>query len=151
MHFELTEQQRLKAQNGEPVEVIDPQTQERYVLIAGQWYTPSAPMPIPPAAREEPPLPEIPEGIRISQEAYRRELPELLKQKKIFRWWVAYHRDERIGIAYDGDTLLRDCLKRGLADDEYFVGWIDASGLEVEEDIGPMRLHHFEGFDDEDS
>ena len=36
------------------------------------------------------------EGIGLSQEDYRRDLPELLKQKKLFHLWVAYHRHERM-------------------------------------------------------
>src|SRR5216683_2698275 len=103
MHIELTEQERLLAQQGQPVDVIDPQTNEAYVLIARQRFEQvrsllnSSPLPLGegPGVRAELSEQEIPEGIRLSQEAYRRDLPELLKQKKLFRHWVAYHRNER--------------------------------------------------------
>jgi hypothetical protein len=150
MHIELTEQERLQAQKGQPVDVIDPQTNEAYILIARQRFEQVRSKLTPLTATTEPPEQVIPEGIRVSQEAYRRDLPELLKQKKLFRHWVAYHRNERIGIAYTGRELLEQCLQRGLADDEFFVGWIDSCGLEVEEEVEP-RLHHYVGYDNEDS
>src|ERR1051325_49946 len=93
---------------------------------------------------------EIPECIRLSQEAFRRDLPELLKQKKLFRQWAAYHPNERIGIGPRQRALKDECVKRGLADDEFYVGWIDACELEVEEEIEP-RLHHYGEGIDEDS
>jgi hypothetical protein len=93
--------------------------------------------------------PTIPEGIRLSQDAFRRDLPELLKQKKLVGQWVAYHRNERISIAYTGQALRAECLKRGLTEDVFFLGWIDPSGFAEEEEIEP-RLHHYEGYDDED-
>ena len=43
-----------------------------------------------------------------------------------------------------------ECLRRGLSDDEFFVGWIDSCGFEVGEEVEP-RLHHYDGYDDEDS
>ena len=48
----------------------------------------------------------IPEGIRRSQIALRKALPELLQQPKFFRQWVAYHGEERIGIARANVELL---------------------------------------------
>lgn len=150
MHIELTEQERRLAQQGQPVDVIDPATNEAYVLLARQCFEQVRAQLSPPTAPAELPEQEIPEGIRMSQEAYRRDLPELLKQKKLFHQWIAYHRKEVIGIARDGGTLLKKCLKRGLTDDEFFVGWIDSCGLEVEEEIQP-RPQHFVGYDDEDS
>ncbi len=150
MHIELTEQERLLAQQGQPLDVVDSRTNEAYVLLARQCFEHVRTQLPPPAEAAEPPEQVIPEGIRLSQEAFRRDLPELLKQKKQFRHWVAYHRYERIGIAYDGETLLKKCLKRGLAVDEFYLGWIDSCGLIEEEEVEP-RLHHYVGFDDEDS
>ncbi len=149
MRIELTDQERRLAQQGQPIDAIDAATNEAYVLIAREKFEPVRPLLTPPAPAETPEE-VIPEGIRISQEAYRRDLPELLKQKKIFRYWVAYHRNERIGIAYDGETLLKKCLTRGLADDEFFLGWIDACGLIEEEEVEP-RPQHFVEPNNEDS
>ena len=43
--------------------------------------------------------------IQQSQAAFRRDLPELLKDKKLYRRWVAYHGDERIGISRSESIL----------------------------------------------
>jgi hypothetical protein len=150
MHIELTDQERLLAQQGQPVDVIDPQTNEAYVLIARQRFEQvRARLPAETTPAAFPEL-EISEGVRLSKEAYRRDLPELLKQKKLFRQWIAYHRHERLGIASSQRTLLLECYKRGLVDDEIYVGWIDSCGLIEEEEV-ETRPQHYVGFDDEDS
>src|SRR6266481_5207795 len=109
MHIELTEQQRRLAQEGQPIDVIDPQTKDAYVLLARQWFEQIRPL-LPPQAS----LGVVPEGIRLSQEALRRDLPQLLAQKHLVGQWAAYHRHERIGIARNAAALIRDCFERGL-------------------------------------
>ncbi len=59
--------------------------------------------------------------IQRSQAAFRRDLPALLKNKKLFRHWIAYHCEERIGINKSADVLYRECLRRGLKNYEYVV------------------------------
>jgi hypothetical protein len=54
---------------------------------------------------------------------------------------VAYHGEERIGIARNQRKLIQECIRRGLRDDEYYIGWIDHTELIEEEDLGPLRLH----------
>src|SRR5262245_25149151 len=66
---------------------------------------------------------EIPPGIRRSQEALRRDLPNLLADPKVCHHWAAYHGEERIGLARDATTLLRECIRRGLTEDQYYIGW----------------------------
>ncbi len=145
MHIELTEQQRQLAREGQPIDVVDTQTNEAYVLIARQRFEQLQASPPP-----EEPAQGIPEGIRLSQEAFRRDLPQLLAQKRLRGQWVAYHRNERIGIARRQISLDRKCYERGLKDDEFYVGWIDPCELIEEEEIEP-RLHHYGDFYDEDS
>jgi hypothetical protein len=89
------------------------------------------------AATPEPPVPEIPPGIRRSQEALRRDLPKLLENKRLMHQWVAYHGEERIGTARNATTLIREVNRRGLKDDEYYIGWIDPSELIEEEELDP--------------
>jgi hypothetical protein len=133
--IELTEQQRQALQgNGDCVEVVDPASRRAYVLLTREEYdrlrstSPKGP------AEPERPFPEIPIGIRLSQEAFRRDLPELLKDRRLREMYVAYHRNERIGFARDMATLIQECLKRGLDDDEFDIGMIRESSLvEVEE------------------
>ena len=150
MQIELTEQERILVHQGQAVDVIDALTKEAYILLARHRFEQVRSI----LASSEPPAEslqrEIPEGIRISQEAYRRALPELLKQKKLFRHWVAYQRQEHLGVARSGQALRKECYQRGLGPGEFFVGWIDASGLEIEEEV-ESRVHHYEGHDVEDS
>ena len=67
-----------------------------------------------------------------SQEAFSRELPELLRQRH--GWWVAYHGDERIGFARTEIELFKECLRRGLTEDQFIVQGIlpDAADEDVE-------------------
>ena len=57
--------------------------------------------------------------IAKSREAFRRDLPELLKSRD--GWWVAYHGDEQIGFARSQRKLYQECLRRGLTDDQFLV------------------------------
>jgi hypothetical protein len=79
----------------------------------------------------------IPAGIRCSQEALRRDLPKLLTNRRLRGQWIAYHGDERIGIAPDARALLGECVRRGFRDDEYYLRWIDQTELIEEEELDP--------------
>jgi hypothetical protein len=137
MNIELTEQQRQLAREGQPIDVVDPQTNEAYVLIARQRFDQIRPLLEPQAPRAI-----VPEGIRVSQEALQRDLPQLLAQKHLRGQWVAYHRNERIGVARDQASLIRKCFERGLEDDEFYVGWIDPCELIEEEEVEPRPQHY---------
>jgi hypothetical protein len=151
MTIELTEEQQrvVQEQAGKPVEVLDPVTQRTYVLVESEQYerVRSLLRPLPTLTIPEAPLPEIPPGIRKSQEALRRDLPGLLAQRRLRGQWAAYHGDERIGIARNKTPLLRECQRRGLSDDAYYIGWIDDSELIEEEEIEDPKPEHFEGYD----
>ena len=54
-----------------------------------------------------------------SQVAFRRDLPELLKNR--YGQWVAYHGDERLGFGRTQLELYRECLRRGLKDEDFVV------------------------------
>lgn len=56
----------------------------------------------------------IPPGIQRSQEAFRRNLPGLLENKKLHRQWVAYHGDALVGFARSETDLYKQCFQRGL-------------------------------------
>ncbi len=80
----------------------------------------------------------LPEGIRASREAFRRDLPELMKDQDLRGDWVAYHGDERIGIDGDDEPLIRECIKRGLKADEYIVDVIEPKPTEPEKVDFPL-------------
>jgi hypothetical protein len=126
MMIELTEQQRrvVEEQAGRPIEVVDPASLRCYILIARDQFEKVRSMldePSPaPASPSQLPL-EIPPGIRRSQEAFWRDLPELLKQRKLRGQWVCYHGDERVGVSKDDAELFRRCRERGLEESDFDV------------------------------
>jgi hypothetical protein len=122
--IELTPEQRqaLEARHGEPVRVVDPATQDAYVLVPVQVYERLTGLVQDPL---EGPASDVPPLFRRSQEAFWRDLPGLLKSWRTRGKWVAYHGDERIGVARDSQTLLRECLRRGLGKDDYYLDIIE--------------------------
>ena len=75
----------------------------------------------------------IPEGIRRSQEAFFRDLPELLKNRRLRGKWVAYHGDERVKIGRTQTEVIKECNRRGLETDQYDVFVIEPQSQEPEE------------------
>lgn len=134
MQFELTEQQQrlVHERDGQPIEVIDPQTTQAYVLIAREQFEKVRSLVVPPGNE---PTSSIPMGIRLSQEALRRALPELLSKPRLVGQWAGYHGEECIGIAPKEAILIRECIQRGLRHDEYYIGWIDHCELIEEEEV----------------
>jgi hypothetical protein len=129
-------QQALDANGTEPLRVVDPRTQQAYVLLRAEEYERLQSVPAPE------PVPEVPPGIRRSQEAFLRDLPVLMANPKNRGRWVAYHGDERIGIARDPDVLIREILRRGIPDDAYDLAVIRPHEPEPEE-VEPIHPHHF--------
>ena len=116
------EQRQAVAQAGEsPLRIEDPETHAAYVLLKAEVYERFKPLVEPKAEVDPKPWieQEIPEGILRSQDAFFRDLPELLKDPRLRGRWVIYHGDERIGIADDDEPLIRECLRRGLKREEY--------------------------------
>lgn len=130
--IELSPEQRQILAGPGPARVVDPESNQMYVLIRADQYER-----LPPFLEDQPaaPAPEIPPGIRRSQETLRRDLPGLLQNRRLCGRWIAYHGDERIGIARDKFTLLRECIRRGFADDEYYIGMIIPCELIEEEEV----------------
>jgi hypothetical protein len=125
--IELTDEQRraLASEAGKPVGVVNPDTQQRYVLIAQEQYERVRSLLEPSGAAASPASrSNIPPGILRSQQAFWRDLPELLREKRQHRQWVGYRGDERIGIASTERDLIRECLRRGYRDDEYYTALI---------------------------
>jgi len=124
MAIQLTEEQRqaLLAE-GMPVDVVDPATQQRYVLLAREHYERVRALLEQETAREtQEPSAGIPPGILRSQQAYWRDLPELMKLKSRKHQWVAYQGDARIGFGRTNVELYQACLRRGLERSEFYVG-----------------------------
>jgi len=77
-----------------------------------------------------------------SQQAFHRNLPELLKRYE--RKWAAYHGDECIGIARTETELWERCLSRGLKPDEFVVGFV-CTGALAHKDIGSWVTMDLDG------
>jgi hypothetical protein len=140
--IELTDEQRrvLERERGKPVDVIDPATQQRYVLLAQEQFARIRSL----LEESSPPLPEscsqIPPGILQSQKAFWQDLPKLLKEKWNQGKWVCYHGQERVGIG-TSEELIRACIDRGIADDAYHLDLIEAQSIPPWEDVEVERFH----------
>src|SRR5271165_4649429 len=106
----ITPEQRHEIEQAGAIRIEDPETHTAYVILKAEVYE-----------RIKPFLDngqdEIPEGIRRSQDAFFRDLPELLKDESLVGQCVAYCGDERIGIAPSDEPLIRELNRRGIKDD----------------------------------
>src|SRR5438445_12609562 len=125
MKIELNDEQQQAVQQGQPVEIVDPNTDRAYLVIAREAYEPGR------ALHNQPPSPVsgedtggIPPGILRSQQAFWYDLPELLKTKRNHGKWVCYHGDQRVGIAGTKTELLRDIHQRNICRGEYYLAVI---------------------------
>jgi hypothetical protein len=118
--IELTPEQQLAVRQGEAVRVVNPATHDAYVVMRAEVYERLVGVPHPPDA-----APGIPPALFRSQQAFWRELPELLKDRRNRGQWVAYSGDERIGIAPDDADLIRACQRRGLRGNDYYLDVIE--------------------------
>jgi hypothetical protein len=75
----------------------------------------------------------IPPLIQLAQETFEHDLAELLKERE--GQWVAYHGDRQLGFGKSKTELYRECLRRGLPDDEFVV-------YGIEPDEGDIYLDH---------
>ena len=114
----------IEQAGGGPVRIEDPETHTVYVLLKDELHD---------RAKAVPDDDGIPEGIKRSQDAFFRELPELLKDESVRDRWVCYCGDERIGIADGAKPLIRECLRRGLKEDQYDLFVIRPQSRETEE------------------
>jgi hypothetical protein len=121
--IELSPEQRQAMAQGQPVHIVDSLTHDAYVLVRAEEYERLTGAPRRPAGR---PHPEIPPQILRSQQAFWRELPELLKDRRNRGKWAAYHGDERVAIARSDVDAYQECFRRGLKHEEFYVGWLKA-------------------------
>ena len=121
--------QEIEKAGDRPVRIEDPDTHRSYILLRAEIYDRIKPL----SGSDDGPTEQVPEGIRRSKEAFLRDLAGLLNRKKWRGRWVLYHGDKRIGMARRPDKLLRECSKRGLTDNDFYLGVIDPHPSEPEE------------------
>ncbi len=93
----------------------------------------AGPEQLPPAEAAAGHVSTIAPMVAKSQAAFRRDLPELLKERS--GQWVAYHGDTQIGFADSDATLCQQCLARGLTWDQFVVRSIEPEDLPLETDV----------------
>jgi hypothetical protein len=59
-------------------------------------------------------------------QAFWRDLPELLQNKRNKGMWAAYHGEEQVAITADDVEAYQECFRRGLRRGEFYVGKIKA-------------------------
>jgi len=75
------------------------------------------------------PLPMIQKSI----DAFRRDLPEMLKKHR--GKWVAYHGDQRIGFGRTETELYEVCFRHGLKRDDFVVCGVEEGVFDPDEEI----------------
>ncbi|MCY2987755.1 MAG: hypothetical protein NTY19_07815 [Planctomycetota bacterium] len=142
----LTDEMRraLHEHPDKPLGVVDPDTDTTYVLLRSDLYDRVCTL-VQPDQPSEPRAEqwEISPGIRRSQEAFRRDLPKLLDDRKLRDKWVLYHGQQRLAAAATQRELIRECLRHKLKEDEYYVGKVVPTELIEVEEIDPS-LFEFE-------
>jgi hypothetical protein len=81
------------------------------------------------ALLNSPPLPKIMQSI----EAFRRDLPELLRTHP--DRWVAYSGDERLGFGKTETGLYQRYFQRGLTQDDLIVAFIEPGAFDPDEEF----------------
>jgi hypothetical protein len=139
----ITPEQRreIEQAGGEPVRVTDPETNDAYYLLKAEVFERIRDVIQSGSVAGQ----VVPEGILRSKAAFLRDLPRLLENKKLARQWVAYHGEERIGVARTERELIQECLRRGLKQDEYYVDMVIPHSPEPEEieGGGPYEFEEF--------
>jgi hypothetical protein len=122
----ITPEQRHQIERAGALRIEDPETHAAYVIVKAEVYERIKPL----LSNGQD---EIPEGIRRSQEAFFRALPELLEHESLWGQCIAYRGDERIGIAPSDEPLIREINRRGIKDDEFDLFVIRPQRREPEE------------------
>jgi hypothetical protein len=133
--IELSAEQRQAVAKGEPVQIVDPETHDAYVLVRAELFARlSGELPRP----ANQPNPEIPPQVLRSQQAFWQDLPELLKNKRNRGKWAAYHGSERVAIGRTAVEAYRECFRRGLESGQFYVGKLEADP----DGIPPWGTYH---------
>jgi len=120
--IELSPEQRQAVAKGEPVPIVDPLTQDTYVLVRAEEYARLTSVRQPPS---EQPNPEIPPLMLRSQKAFWQDLPELLRDQRNHGKWVAYHGEERVTFGRTDVDVYQECFRQGLKRGEFYVGRLE--------------------------
>ncbi len=77
---------------------------------------------------------EVPLGILKARAALRTDLPALLADRKSRGKWACYSNEGRVGLGDDHLALIRECVLRGIPDDDFIVERVEP-GAGSDEDV----------------
>ena len=78
----------------------------------------------------------VPERILKARAALRRDLPALLKDRRVRDKWACYSAEGRVGIGNDYLALIRECVMRGIPADAFIIERVEpGAGSDEEEEI----------------
>src|ERR1700676_4322116 len=97
-----------------------------------------------PSAEVDPRYPNTPIGIVRSRDAFLRDLPDLLANPKYDRWSVAYCGDKRIALAESDIEVIAECKRRGVREDECYIGCVFPQSDDEEEIKGGLSFVEFD-------
>ena len=120
--IELNPEQRRAMAEGEALRIIDPVTQDAYVLLRADDFERMAG---PPGLSASEPNPKISPMMFRSMQAFWRDLPKLLMQRRNQKKWAAYHGNERVIIARSEVDAYQECFRRGLKRGRFYVGKLE--------------------------
>ena len=120
--IELNPEQRQAVAEGEAVRVVDPLTQDAYVVVRAEVFARMSSVPPRPHERA---VSEIPPQILRSQQAFWHDLPELLKNKRNRGKWAAYYGQERVALTRSDLDAYQECFRRGLKHGDFYVGLLE--------------------------
>jgi hypothetical protein len=122
--LELTPERRqaLDKQSGAPVRILDPVTHDAYLLVREEVFERMAG--VRPTPEHEPPANIDPRMLR-SMQAFWRDLPGLLRDRRHKGKWAAYCGDEQITIGKGQVETYQECLRKGMQRGEFYVGLIE--------------------------
>jgi hypothetical protein len=138
----ITPEQRkaVREAGAEPVRLTDPESNDAYYLIKEEVFERVRDAIQPRSVLDL----EIPEGILQAQDAFFRDLPRLLEDRKLAGKWVAYTGTGRVKVGRTQREVIEECLRRGLPSDQYDVFIIRPQSREPEEvDGGPYEFEEF--------
>ena len=76
---------------------------------------------------------ELSNGASVACSAFRHDLPQLCADSQLYDRWVLYVGDGREDVADTKRELIHKCNARGLAPNDYFIGYVDdAAALDFE-------------------
>jgi hypothetical protein len=128
--MKLTHDQIEAMQRGEPVTIPSPELGSDIVLLRREEFERLRQAVEPneqnSLAHDAPT--ELAPGVRRAKEAFLRDLPNLLPDRRFARRWALYHLEQRRFMAATKEEAVREALRLNLPDDEIYFARVSSHG-----------------------